>query len=234
MTLVIDKGTHCSECKKKFTKELPFWAQHKCNTCYQRLYRQGQMLKARKSKATHCSSCNGEFDKLNERGKPIRRASRGMCKRCYHKEGKPSKVCVMCGNIMLTKARSGLCAVCKLDNSTVRTKKKRIKPLPLVEREQFELIRRLLARYKVGHNDLVDNFRVADIYMDINDNPILLDTLSEASQVVEMLRNLKLVFDHNLPFSKKKNMGKKIEKGTYANEWYNKNKQRLKAKRLLK
>jgi hypothetical protein len=63
--------------------------------------------------------------------------------------------------------------------------------------------------------------------MEVNDDPILLDTLSEKAQLVEMLRNLKSIFDYNLPNSKKPNMGVKMTKQEYARDWYKKNKERI-------
>jgi hypothetical protein len=96
---------------------------------------------------------------------------------------------------MLKKSCVGLCVLCKTKTSTNPRAKKEY--IPKVNKEDFETIRRLLAKYKLGRNTMVDTFRVIDIYMDINGDPIMLDTLSEEIQLVEMLRNLKKVFDFN-------------------------------------
>lgn len=154
------------------------------------------MTTFKKQKSANCISCKIEFGTLNKKGNIAKRASRGYCKQCYYKTLlKPTNICLNCGNSMLKKSCVGLCVLCKIKTSTnPRVKKEYI---PKVNKEDFETIRRLLAKYKLGRNTMVDVFRVIDIYMIINEEPILLDTLSEEIQLVEMLRNLKKVFDFN-------------------------------------
>lgn len=221
-----NKSPFCIDCQYVFDKYKKYHSQDRCNPCYQKFYVNKNRIGRPKQLNESCVKCLFKFDTLNEKGKPVLRGSKGMCKRCYHRTSKATKICNECGNEMLNGSRSGICAVCRLNRPTKR-KRKEVK-IPLVDKEQFELIRRLLVRYKVGHNTMVDNFRVVDIYMDVNDNPIVLDTLSEESQIVEMLRNLKTVFDYNLPLSKKANMGVKMTKQEYARAWYKKNKERIK------
>lgn len=233
-----DKSEFCIDCLYVFDKHKKYHAQSRCNACYQKYYISKNMEKIYgvlgrpKQKNPNCIKCNANFDTLNSKGKPILRGSKGMCKKCYAQSFKPSKICKECGNEMMTGSNTGLCAICKLNNSTKKTKRKKEKQIPIIEKEQFELIRRLLVRYKLGMNNIVDNFRVIDVYMEVNDNPILLDTLSESAQLVEMLRNLKAIFDHNLPLSKKPNMGVKLTKKEYAKMWYENNRERLKKKYL--
>jgi len=230
-----EKSLFCIECNDLFTDDKPFWAQNKCNVCYQRLYRQGQ-LTGKKEKPTNCIKCDGVFDTLNEKGKPINRAPKGFCRKCYGIEHKQTRFCRKCNNEMIAKSYLGLCVICKLDRPVKKGRKK--KELPYVEYEEFELIRRLLVRYKVGHNTLLDTFRVADVYMEVNNNPILLDTLSEEVQLIEMLRNLKAIFEYNVEYRKNnKPVKKKKEKLTsnmkaYRKDWYRKNRETvLKKKR---
>ena len=103
-----------------------------------------------------------------------------------------------------------------------------------VHYENYELIRRLLVRYKLGINTPVDEFRVVDVYLDIKDAPAFLDTLTERTQVVEMLKTLKETFDYNLkvrqeeskkPLSKNKSYIKR-----YSKEWYEKSSKSYKNK----
>jgi hypothetical protein len=242
MALKDDKSTFCIDCLYVFDKRKKYHAQDRCNGCYQKLYVRNQIVKiygvsARpKNKETKCSCCGFEYEKLNDKGKVVKQGPKKMCKRCYTQNNRPVKVCKKCGNEMIKGSSTGLCAVCKLDKPTVRKRKE--PQLPLVEKEQFELIRRLLVRYKVGHNNMADAFRVADIYMEVNNNPILLDTLSESAQIVEMLRNLKDIFYYNLenkPKSKKKYKTKNItnDMKAYRRTWYMNNKERIKIRKLL-
>lgn len=226
-----DKSHFCLDCQYVFDDKKKYHAQDRCNPCYQKNYVNKNKIGRPKQLNENCLNCHFKFDTLNEKGKPVLRSSRGLCKRCYHKTFKATKICNQCGNEMLNGSRSGLCAVCKLNNlqkNNTRKRKRKEKQLPIIEKEQFELIRRLLVRYKVGHNNYADAFRVADVYMDVNDNPILLDTLSEGAQLIEMLKNLKSIFDYNLPFSKKPNWGVKLTKQEYARNWYKMNKERIK------
>jgi hypothetical protein len=114
------------------------------------------------------------------------------------KDKKAIKVCNNCGNIMLVGTQTGLCPLCRLEKSHPITKKRRLKELQQVDDETFELIRRLLVRYKLGISMHIDTFRVISVYMDLNDNSSLLDTLTEETQLVEMLKNLKLIWQHNV------------------------------------
>jgi hypothetical protein len=78
---------------------------------------------------------------------------------------------------------------------------------------------------------MADAFRVIDIYMTVNNDPILLDTLSEETQIVEMLRNLKAIFYYNLkkntfnPINNTENSTKDMK--AYRKEWYKRNKERI-------
>jgi RNA polymerase subunit RPABC4/transcription elongation factor Spt4 len=114
-----------------------------------------------------------------------------------------TKTCTGCGNEMVSK-RLSLCPVCKINEKSSKKWKRKVRPPHIIDEETFELIRRLLVRYKVGHNNYADAFRVADVYMDIADNSNLLDNLREDYQIVEMLKWLKQTFDYNLDLLVKK------------------------------
>ena len=189
-----DKSDFCIDCKVVFDLNKKYTAQDRCAYCYAKSYKSRQSNK--KEKSTNCISCKIEFGTLNKKGNIAKRAARGYCKQCYYKTlPKSTTICLNCGNSMLKKSCVGLCVLCKIKTSTnPRVKKEYI---PKVNKEDFETIRRLLAKYKLGRNTMVDVFRVIDIYMIINEEPIMLDTLSEEIQLVEMLRNLKKVFDYN-------------------------------------
>jgi hypothetical protein len=153
-----------------------------------------------KETQTHCKVCAAEYNSINAKGKPVIRGAKGLCKSCYTKSIKPKKECIQCGNQMLSGTNSGLCIVCrqlKRETEGKRSWKKKVKPLPCIDVETYESIRRLLVRFKFGNNDIVDNFRVIDAYVDVCENPVFLDTLAEEAQVVEMLRYLKKVYDFN-------------------------------------
>jgi hypothetical protein len=226
------KSTFCIDCLYVFDHIKRYHSKDRCNGCYQKT--RVTYIKKDKVLMPNCSNCDGEFDTLNSKGKPIKRGSNGLCRNCYTRSKKPSKECINCGNLMMNSSISGLCAVCKVNKKTSSRKKNKVKYIPEVDKEQFELIRRLLVRFKVGHNTLVDTFRVIDIYMDVNNNPILLDTLSEGAQLVEMLKNLKSIFDYNLekktfnpPAVKIKGHNITANLKEYRRDWYKKNKQKV-------
>jgi hypothetical protein len=149
-----------------------------------------------KEAQTHCKLCNMEFGSINARGRGVNKGPRGLCKTCYCRSVKPKKQCEQCGNEMLAGSNTGLCIVCRqLKTASKRPWKRREKALPLLDVESYESVRRLLVRFKFGFNDIVDNFRVIDAYLDVCENPVFLDTLAEGAQVVEMLRHLKKVYD---------------------------------------
>ena len=224
MAVKEDKSTFCVDCLYVFDTQKKYHAQDRCNPCYQRLYIRNQIEKVygpygkQKIKEPKCSCCGFDYETLNDKGKVVKRGPKSMCKTCYTRSNKPVKICKVCGNEMLTGSSTGLCAICKLNKPTVR-KRKEVE-LPEVDKEQFELIRRLLARYQVGHNTPVDTFRVVDIYMEVNNNPIILDTLGEESQIVEMLRNLKGIFYYNLEKQKELTIKNKTDIKSYRKNWY--------------
>lgn len=234
MAVKEDKSTFCIDCNYVFDDEKKYHAQDRCNGCYQKLYVRNKIVKIYgtagrpKHQGTKCSCCGFDYETLNNKGKVVKKGPKNMCKRCYTRSNKPVKICKNCGNEMLKGSSTGLCPICKLNKPSLRKKKE--PELPIVDKEQFELIRRLLARYKVGHNTPVDTFRVVDIYMEVNNNPILLDTLGEESQIVEMLRNLKAVFYYNLDKVDVKSKKEKNITGdmkAYRKEWYRKNRERI-------
>ena len=197
-----EKSPFCIDCEYVFDKNRPYHSRNRCNPCYQRVYLRGEMSFLYKAKEveTNCSLCGAEYGTINHKGRAISKGSHGLCKPCYAKERKPKKECIECGNMMLVGSNTGLCAVCKENKRISKNRRgyvRKIKPLPHLDPETYEAVRRLLVRFKFGNNNLVDNFRVADIYTDLFDNPVFLDTLAEEDQVVEMLRYLKKVYDFN-------------------------------------
>jgi hypothetical protein len=148
-----------------------------------------------KEDETRCSVCNTEYGTINHKGRAVVKGPKSMCRPCYSKIKKPKKICSNCGNIMLSGSNTGLCVVCRDVKRRPYTRK--IKELPYVDEETYEAVRRLLVRFKFGNNNIVDNFRVVDVYVELCENPIFLDTLTEEAQIVEMLRYLKKVYDYN-------------------------------------
>ena len=152
--------------------------------------------------STVCSKCNLKYGSYNEKGNLVRVGNRGMCKRCYVKEHKASKVCKECGNEMLTGSITGLCPVCRVDTYSQRTKDRMVKPPDLLDDFDYEIIRRLLVRFKMNLSTFVDTFRVIDAYMIASNNSTILDNLSEESQLNEMLKFLKTSFEYNTELRK--------------------------------
>lgn len=208
MNKIKNKPINCVECGYLFDKVKPYHARGCCNACYQKGYLRDKMpVKTTREKQTHCDLCKSEYGTLNHKGRPVTKGANGLCKTCYSREKKPKKECDNCGNQMIAGSKTGLCAICKeLKRATEgkRSYKRKVKELPLLDIHTCEQIRLLLNRYKRGINTLVDNFRVADIYMSMNETSLLLDTLTEESQVVEMLRTLKSVYEYNKEDREKK------------------------------
>jgi hypothetical protein len=122
---------------------------------------------------------------------------------------------------MLNKSITSLCGVCKLKRPVKRLRK--LAKIPNIEYENFELVRRLLVRYKLGIDNPIDSFRVVDVYLDMKDAPAFLDTLTERAQVVEMLKTLKETFDYNLKNKNEKSLNPKKKAHNskeYSKEWY--------------
>lgn len=202
MAKLENKSLFCIDCEYVFDDFRKYHSRDRCNPCYQRLYVKGISAKyKRKEVETNCKLCNVEYGTINAKGRHVMKGSHGLCKSCYAKERKPKKECDKCGNMMISGSNTGLCVVCRelkrSESGKKNYNKKKIKPLPHLDLETYEAIRRLLIRFKFGTNNMVDNFRVLDFYMELFDNPIFLDTLAEEDQIVEMLRYLKKVYDFN-------------------------------------
>ena len=227
------RSLFCVDCLKEFGTDASYCAQDKCSPCYQKSYNKKKIGRP-KSKETKCINCELEFGTLDERNKPVRKGSKKMCKRCYTKQNKPTKICKECGNEMLNLSVLSLCGVCKLKRPVKRTRKSA--EIPRIEYENFELIRRLLVRYKLGMNNQIDDFRVVDVYLDIKEAPAFLDTLSERSQIVEMLKTLKETFDYNLKLDKEEAIKKPQERKNkaYQKNWYKTSNKSYKNKHKVK
>lgn len=201
MSRLENKSEHCIECLYVFDDLKKYHSRDRCNPCYQKLYLRNTLgEKKQKHCTTNCVNCNAEFGSINDKGRPVVRGPKNNCKSCYVRSKKPKKECDQCGNMMLAGSNTGLCVVCrqiKRETEGVRAWKRKVKPLPTLEIEQYENIRRLLVRFKYQNNGILDNFKVVDAYMDLCENPIFLDTLTEEAQVIEMLRYLKKVYDFN-------------------------------------
>ena len=212
---IIDKASHCEGCKKEFNDEFKYHSRNRCNPCYQRAYLDERYptKKYKINDIKDCIECKQAFGEKNAKGKIVRKGSRGFCKRCYMRIFTQigTKTCTGCGNEMTTK-RLSLCPVCKMNELSSKKWKRKTRPPHIVDTETFETIRRLLVRYKIGHNNFADAFRVADIYMDIADNSNLLDNLREDYQIVEMLKWLKETFDYNLELLKKRREAEAIHR----------------------
>ena len=197
---IINKATQCEACKKEFNEQLKWHSKNKCNPCYQKAYLDEKYpVKRTNIKSQSCSKCQAEFGSKNAKGKEIKKGSRGFCRRCYMQlhHQISTNTCKGCGVELIAK-RLSLCPICKGHEMSSKKWKRKVRPPHIVDNETFELIRRLLVRYKVGHNNYADAFRVVDVYMSISDNSNLLDNLREDHQIVEMLKWLKQTFDYNL------------------------------------
>ena len=199
----MERSLFCLDCKEVFDNNITYHAKNFCAKCY---YRYTRRNKVKVDKPIICGTCNLKYGSVGPKGKVIKKGPKGNCRSCFHKINKAVSICDDCGETMLKKTITRICPVCKIkkniDAGNRKYKHHIIKPV-IIENEEFELIRRLLVRYKLGMNNMADDFRVADVYLTIKDAPEYLDTLNERQQVVEMLRHLKVTFDYNLEERKK-------------------------------
>lgn len=208
------KSPNCIDCGVIFSEEgTKRHALNRCQKCYSHeKYKNIKAFSPRvKEEYTHCRTCELEFDTLNHKGRLIKKGSLGYCVSCYTKlynNRKEKRHCAKCNNILVNTTRD-ICKPCyrikrdeflRANPSARKTEsdKNKVKAEKVVlDYEQFELIRRLLTKFKLGQNTSVDMFRVADIYLDIFNYDVFLDALSEKDQVIVMLKRLKDIWDKN-------------------------------------
>lgn len=174
---------YCSDCKKPFSSEFTHHCRGRCNPCYQRITR-GNIKRAKKLDS--CVKCGDKFETINKRGTLVKRIAHNLCARCYQFGRRTTSTCNVCGSGIKNGNIDGTCRGCKTRPTKIKSK---------LDKEILEIIRLLLVRYRVGSNTLVDNLRVLDIYLEVEPKAVNLDSLTEESQVVEMLRRLKKIYD---------------------------------------
>ncbi len=208
------KTDTCITCNLSFDR-IKRHAKNMCQPCYSRA-KKGIINPRKKDLPPHCSECKLEYGALNEKGKEVKKGSMGMCKLCYSRayslrnEPKP---CRNCGRTM----RNGLKNICQLCDDELKDKfykenphvrksesfrNKQIAEKVILTDEQFELIRRLFVKFKLGSQNSADFFRVVDIYLDLFNCDAFLDSYCEQEQVIIMLKRLKVIWDKNSTFRK--------------------------------
>lgn len=192
----------CVRCKKVFGIEPKRHAKDMCQSCYSYTWAKARMdIKDREPANTHCKTCNISFiDGVYPNGKPVRKASKGLCKKCYNKVS--TRFCTKCGKNKGKKGH-GECSLCKIESG--KWKKRAYNPQK-ISQENMNLLRSILTRYKYGVNTLVDPFIVADLYLTIytggefgykNPAGMDIDAFDESSQIIAMLKLLKMTYDKN-------------------------------------
>ena len=155
-----------------------------------------------------CRVCLKEFGSLNEKGKEVKLAGKGLCKFCYQKEylQRLSNICNNCGGELLRPSARPFCKLCKkvkMEEYRLRTNKanknrkkaeKQTEGVPMTI-EQREEIRRLLVRYKLGMQTGADNYRLISVYLEIYNADEELSSFTEESQIIIVLKTLKKLFD---------------------------------------
>ena len=192
----------CVRCQKTFNEETKRHAKNMCQYCYTYTWAKAKMdIKDKTPKSAHCKTCDISFaDGLHKNGKPAVRASKGLCKKCYHKLA--TRFCEKCGANKGKKGH-GVCSLCRIESG--KWKRKTVVPTK-ISKENLESIRRVMMRYKNGINNLVDPFIVADLYLTIftngesgYKNPVGMDIdgFDEQAQVIAMLKLLKMTYEKN-------------------------------------
>ena len=183
----------CVECNDK-----EVWSKGLCRNCYQKWYYKngikgaGVDRKTRTPISDNCLTCNLDFGSIKDNGKRVVRQSNSQCKTCYHQKYKLllKDTCDGCGAKFSKVSSKKFCSYCvKEDN------KGEGKSGISMTKKQRELIRRLLVRYKLSMNTLIDDFRLTDIYLQVYHPDFDLDTYDEKSQVIIMLKTIKKLYD---------------------------------------
>lgn len=200
------KEDNCIKCQRLFTEGLKMHAKNMCAYCYYSDLR-GYNQKP-KEKHEACKICGGKVGDTNIKGKIIYSITKGYCKLHYHQfyTKNACKTCQKCGLEFKHAKLSCLCTMCKPQPSRQAKKPREFKNGKLVRRkdlkvEDLQMMLTLFRRYKMGTQTAVDHFRVADLFLTIFENhPFtynsMLDSYNEESQVVLMLRQLKMVYDN--------------------------------------
>lgn len=234
--LIVEKSESCQDCQGVFNDDLKYHAVNRCAKCYTK-FKAPEKKKTRangKSAYTHCLGCKFEFNTFNDKGKIVVYQSSGFCRRCYSRQytNKNDRTCLKCQRALYNTTKM-VCKIClELEKQEYykqnpkakksRTFQQKLKALNKeLTYDQFELIRRLLSRFKFNYYTYADFFRLVDIYVDIYDHEAHLDAYLEADQIEIMLRRLKDVWFYNKELRTQKEI---IEKEKLAK----------KRKRLLK
>lgn len=204
------KEQKCNKCAEvKVIK-----ARNLCNSCYYLEWYHGEGTTRNRKKLDICIQCNREMGSLTEKGKELKRGNATLCKTCYSKDYKSRKtdICSKCNIKMSKPTIKGLCNFCineieeqmeGMDVSelklTGRQQKRRNtkKEMPVniaITKKQREEIRRLLAIYKNGLQTLAEPFRLVSLYVELYSD-VELDSYTEESQVIIVLRTFKKLFD---------------------------------------
>jgi hypothetical protein len=148
--------------------------------------------------------CNYTFGYVKDNGKVVIQGSAGYCRSCYNKlySSKEPRKCANCGGD-LYKSMKAICRVCDVflpkqskslkNQHELWLKKSNIK----LQTSEYELIRRLLAKFQSKNYGYVDILRVADVYTYLFSVDTYLDTCSEKEQITIMLKRLKELWHNN-------------------------------------
>lgn len=193
------KAENCVGCNISFQEER-YYCKDYCYKCYYKQY-YGAVNKS----TDFCVSCNLQFGTLNKKGRPVFKITSTLCRSCYHKKNQEVVKCQKCD--MFISGTKTYCAMCSIELGLSYKKKWRPKKKNDnvgLTKIQFEFIRRLFGRFKIGSQDYVDYFRVADIYVDVYGLDVIFDGYKTEVQVVMMLRRLKKTWDFNKPIFEKR------------------------------
>lgn len=161
-------------------------------------------------KSNTCIKCFRDFGSITDKGKQLLKGSKGFCKPCYNKYYLKSTLsnCKRCDKELLKKSK-GFCSLCKVELESMKSPSKRSLPKIekiKIEKSDKEIMRRIFNRYKWGMNTLVDPFIVTDLYLTVfsfentknqtvSKTEFNLDQFDEESQVIAMLKLLKMAYD---------------------------------------
>jgi hypothetical protein len=187
-----NKEGKCKDCNKSFLGEVKYLAKGLCQTCYARQWYRN--IPVADDATTQCTMCGGIYGKKDDKGRPIvKKNKQDTCKRCYTRNTRAdlTQVCSKCGAETTGKSASKVCKVCRYEEN-VKQKKKNYKNIPKVKptKHQYLMMNYLLVRYKMGWNNAVDAFIVADLYTDLHSEQVsvMMDAYKPDSQVMLMLK----------------------------------------------
>jgi len=199
--------SNCEKCSLDFTQEEnsdKYIAKGMCKNCYWKTHYE-ENYKVKKVDLGFCSSCNVKWGDINKKGHVVKKVGT-LCQNCYSIiYRKKDKICVVCLTPILNKTTRDVCKRCFVPVGDKRKKEKVTRISKVIKNndykptsEDYETLKRLLVRYKLGICSPVDPYIVLDFYITLVIGEGKLspyEAMESEDQITYMLKDLKEVYD---------------------------------------